>query len=362
MLGGTHLNVGCILSKAMLNNSQICHQTLHDIKKRGIDDVKLNPPKVLKAKEDSVDSFTKSIEILFKIGGGGESTMEAKSIMIAIGSVIAPFPDGAIEIDSQQIVSSTGALSLQKTGDGQSMESTKIIGSVGTDEEISKQFQNAMTKQGLKFKLSTKALSSEKKDRKVVVTTEAGKDGMHDSLETDVVLVAVGRRPYIQDLGLENVGVEVDSRGRIATDDQFNTSVPKIKHIGDVTFGPMLAHKAEEEGIAAVEYIHRGHGHVNYGTIPSVVYMYMHPEFLANLRAKTNLDTEGRVKLLIKVETDRILGVHTICPNAGAMIAEGMLALEYGANTEGIARTTHTQCCPRRFAKPPQEGSSRHPR
>ncbi|KAI9429075.1 hypothetical protein H4582DRAFT_2065868 [Lactarius indigo] len=134
-----------------------------------------------------------------------------------------------------------------------------------------------MTKQGLKFKLSTKALSSEKKDRKVVVTTVAGKDGMHDSLETDVVL-AVGRRPYIQDLGLENVGVEVDSRGRIATDDQFNTSVPKIKHIGDVTFGPMLAHKAEEEGIAAVEYIHRGHGHVNYGTIPSVVYMYMHPE------------------------------------------------------------------------------------
>ncbi|KAI9429248.1 dihydrolipoyl dehydrogenase [Lactarius indigo] len=365
MLGGTHLNVGCILSKAMLNNSQICHQTLHDIKKRGIDDVKLNPPKVLKAKEDSVDSFTKSIEILFKvnkvdyiikIGGGGESTMEAKSIMIAIGSVIAPFPDGAIEIDSQQIVSSTGALSLQKVNervviiDGSTVRLE--MGRVWSRPRslAAKQFQNAMTKQGLKFKLSTKALSSEKKDRKVVVTTEAGKDGMHDSLETDVVLVAVGRRPYIQDLGLENVGVEVDSRGRIATDDQFNTSVPKIKHIGDVTFGPMLAHKAEEEGIAAVEYIHRGHGHVNYGTIPSVVYMYMHPEykvgrfqFLANLRAKTNLDTEGRVKLLIKVETDRILGcTPSVGPNAGAMIAEGMLALEYGANTEGIARTTHT--------------------
>ena len=207
-------------------------------------------------------------------------------------------------------------------------------------------------------------------------------------LEADVVLVAVGRRPYIQGLGLEKIGVEVDSRGRIVIDDQFNTSVPNIKCIGDVTFGPMLAHKAEEEGIAAAEYIHSGHGHVNYGTIPSVV--YTHPEvawvgkteqelkkdgvqykvgrfpFLANSRAKTNLDTEGQVKFLVEAETDRILGVHIIgaCsvsafetwdrvdkdafaigPNAGEMIAEGVLALEYGASAEDIARTTHAHVC-----------------
>ena len=217
---------------------------------------------------------------------------------------------------------------------------------------LRKQFQKSLTKQGIKFKLSTKVLSAEKKDGKVFVTTEAAKDGKQDSvrfppcsfprrsihvkcqLEADVVLVAVGRRPYIQGLNLEKIGVEVDSRGRIVIDDQFNTSVPNIKCIGDVTFGPMLAHKAEEEGIAAAEYIHSGHGHVNYGTIPSVV--YTHPEvawvgkteqelkqaevkykvgsfpFLANSRAKTNLDTEGQVKFLVEAETDVILGVHII--------------------------------------------------
>ncbi|KAH8986136.1 dihydrolipoyl dehydrogenase [Lactarius akahatsu] len=410
-LGGTCLNVGCIPSKAMLNNSHIYHQTLHDIKKRGIDveGVKLNLQQMLKAKEDSVNGLTKGIEILFKqnkvdyikgtasfvspkiisvqLNDGGESTVEAKNVIIATGSEVAPFPGGAIEIDEQQIVSSTGALSLQKVPEkmvvigggiiGLEMGSVwsrlgaevtvveflNSIGGAGIDEEISKQFQKSLTKQGLKFKLSTKVLSAEKKDGKVVVTTEAAKDGKQDSLEADVVLVAVGRRPYIQGLGLENVGVEVDSRGRIVIDDQFNTSVPNIKCIGDVTFGPMLAHKAEEEGIAAVEYIHSGHGHVNYGTIPSVV--YTHPEvawvgkteqelktdgvkykvgrfpFLANSRAKTNLDTEGQVKFLVEAETDRILGVHIIGPNAGEMIAEGVLALEYGASAEDIARTTH---------------------
>jgi hypothetical protein len=231
------------------------------------------------------------------------------------------------------------------------------------------------------------------------------------------VLVAIGRRPYIKGLNVENVGIEVDSRGRIVIDDQFNTSVPNVKCIGDVTFGPMLAHKAEEEGIAAAEYIRSGHGHVNYETIPSVV--YTHPEvawvgkteqdlkkegvrykvgrfpFLANSRAKTNLDTEGQVKLLVEEESDRILGVHIIgalsnavavavtyfglflfClilgPNAGEMIAEGVLAMEYGASSEDIARTTHahvrfffyfmvpwlivvvprSQRCPRHSAKP----------
>lgn len=410
-LGGTCLNVGCIPSKAMLNNSHIYHQTLHDIKKRGIDveGVKLNLPQMLKAKDESVQGLTKGIELLFKqnkvdyikgtasfaspttisvqLNEGGESTVEAKNIIIATGSEVTPFPGGAIEIDEEQIISSTGALSLQKVpgkmvviGGGiiglemgsvwsrlgsevVVVEFLNSIGGAGIDEEISKQFQKSLTKQGLKFKLSTKVLSAEKKDGKVIVTTEAAKDGKQETIEADVVLVAVGRRPYIKGLGLEKVGVEVDSRGRIVIDDQFNTSVPNVKCIGDVTFGPMLAHKAEEEGIAAAEYIHAGHGHVNYNTIPSVV--YTHPEvawvgkteqdlkkegvryrvgrfpFLANSRAKTNLDTEGQVKFLVEEETDRILGVHIIGPNAGEMIAEGVLALEYGASSEDIARTTH---------------------
>ncbi|KAI0293182.1 dihydrolipoyl dehydrogenase [Multifurca ochricompacta] len=396
-LGGTCLNVGCIPSKAMLNNSHIYHQTLHDIKKRGIDveGVKLNLPQMLKAKDDAVNGLTKGIEILFKqnkvdyikgtasfvspstisvqLSEGGESTVEAKNVIIATGSEVAPFPGGAIKIDEEQIVSSTGALSLQKVPEklvvigggiiGLEMGSVwsrlgsevtvveflSTIGGVGIDEEISKQFQKSLTRQGFKFKLSTKVLSAEKKDGKVVVTTEAAKGGKQETLEADVVLVAVGRRPYITGLGLENIGVEVDSRGRIVIDDQFNTTVPNIKCIGDVTFGPMLAHKAEEEGIAVAEHIHSGHGHVNYDTIPSVV--YTHPEvawykigrfpFLANSRAKTNLDTEGQVKFLVEDETDRILGVHIIGPNAGEMIAEGVLALEYGASAEDIARTTH---------------------
>ncbi|KAI0287850.1 dihydrolipoyl dehydrogenase [Russula brevipes] len=411
-LGGTCLNVGCIPSKAMLNNSHIYHQTLHDIKKRGIDveGVKLNLPQMLKAKEDAVQGLTKGIELLFKqnkvdyIKGaasfvspntisvqlleGGESTVEAKNIIIATGSEVTPFPGGAIEIDEEQIVSSTGALSLQQVprkmvviGGGiiglemgsvwsrlgsevTVVEFLNSIGGVGIDEEIScKTIPKVVDQAGLKFKLSTKVLSAEKKDGKVIVTTEAAKDGKQDTLEADVVLVAVGRRPYIKGLNLENIGVEVDPRGRIVIDDQFNTSVPNVKCIGDVTFGPMLAHKAEEEGIAAAEYIRSGHGHVNYNTIPSVV--YTHPEvawvgkteqdlkkegvrfkvgrfpFLANSRAKTNLDTEGQVKFLVEEETDRILGVHIIGPNAGEMIAEGVLALEYGASAEDIARTTH---------------------
>ena len=182
-------------------------------------------------------------------------------------------------------------------------------------------------------------------------------------MEADVVLVAVGRRPYTEGLNLEAAGVELDNRGRIVIDDQFTTSQKNIKCIGDVTFGPMLAHKAEEEGIAAIEYIKSGHGHVNYNAIPSVV--YTHPEvawvgkteqdlkaegvkykvgkfmFSANSRAKTNLDTEGFVKFLTEAETDRILGVHIMGPNAGEMIAEGVLAMEYGASAEDVARTTH---------------------
>jgi len=410
-LGGTCLNVGCIPSKAMLNNSHIYHQTQHDLKKRGIDveKVTLNLDQMLKAKEDSVKGLTKGIEFLFKqnkvdyIKGtgsfitpnkikvnlldGGETEIETKNVVIATGSEVTPFPGGAIEIDEQQIVSSTGALELSKVpgkmvviGGGiiglemgsvwsrLGAEVTVVeflgnIGGAGIDDEIAKAFQKILTKQGIKFKLNTKVTAADKTDGKVLVKTEAAKDGKEETLEADVVLVSVGRRPFTKGLGLENIGLEVDNRGRIVIDDQFNTSISGIKCIGDVTFGPMLAHKAEEEGIAAVEYIKSGHGHVNYNAIPSVV--YTHPEvawvgkteqdlkkegvqykvgkfpFVANSRAKTNQDTEGFVKIIAEGESDKILGVHIMGPNAGEMVSEAVLAVEYGASSEDIARTTH---------------------
>ncbi|KAG2149175.1 hypothetical protein DEU56DRAFT_781099 [Suillus clintonianus] len=410
-LGGTCLNVGCIPSKAMLNNSHIYHQTQHDLQKRGIDvtGVSLNLPQMLQAKEQSVVGLTKGIEMLFKqnkvdyikgsasfvsatriavqLNDGGSTEVEAKNVIIATGSEVAPFPGGAIEIDEKQIVSSTGALELQKVpkkmvviGGGiiglemgsvwsrlgaevTVVEFLGAIGGAGIDEEVAKQFQKILTKQGIKFKLNTKVLSADKQGGDVIIQTESAKGDKQETLEADVVLVAVGRRPYTEGLNLEAIGVEKDSKGRIVIDDQFNTSVKNIKCIGDVTFGPMLAHKAEEEGIAAVEYINAGHGHVNYNGIPSVV--YTHPEvswvgkteqelkaagvkynvgkfpFAANSRAKTNLDSEGFVKFLSEKETDRILGVHIIGPNAGEMISEAVLAMEYGASSEDIARTTH---------------------
>ncbi|KAF8662039.1 hypothetical protein AX16_001224 [Volvariella volvacea WC 439] len=395
----------------MLNNSHLYHQAKHDFQRRGIEvsDVKVNLEKMLEAKNNSVTGLTKGIEVLFRqnkvdyIKGaasfvnpntvsvqlleGGETQVDAKNIIIATGSEVAPFPGGAIQIDEEQIVSSTGALSLNKVPEkmvvigggiiGLEMGSVwsrlgaevtvveflGTIGGVGIDEEVSKSFQRLLAKQGLKFKLNTKVLSAEKKDGKVLLTAEGAKGGNQETLEADVVLVAVGRRPYTEGLNIEAAGVELDNRGRIIIDDQFTTSKSHIKCIGDVTFGPMLAHKAEEEGIAAVEYIKHGHGHVNYNAIPSVV--YTHPEvawvgkteqdlkaegvkynvgkfsFMANSRAKTNLDTDGFVKFLTEKETDKILGVHIIGPNAGEMIAEGVLAIEYGASAEDIARTTH---------------------
>ncbi|GBE85806.1 hypothetical protein BKA93DRAFT_787135 [Sparassis latifolia] len=410
-LGGTCLNVGCIPSKAMLNNSHIYHSTQHDTQRRGIDvaGVTLNLPQMLKAKDDAVTSLTSGVEFLFRqnkvdyikgtasflsttrlnvqLNEGGETEVEGKNIIIATGSDVAPFPGGGIEIDEDQIVSSTGALSLPKVpekmvviGGGviglelgsvwsrlgaqvTVVEFLSGIGGAGIDEEIAKQFQRTLSKQGIKFLLNTKVTAAEKRDGKVYVNTESAKGGKEETLEADVVLVSVGRRPYTTGLGLDKIGVELDPKGRIIIDDQFNTSVHGIKCIGDVTFGPMLAHKAEEEGIAAVEYIKSGHGHVNYHAIPAVVYTY--PEvswvgkteqelkaagveykvgkfpFTANSRAKTNLETEGLVKFLTEKETDRILGVHIMGPNAGEMIAEAVVAIEYGASSEDIARTCH---------------------
>ncbi|WVF70065.1 dihydrolipoyl dehydrogenase [Kwoniella sp. CBS 6097] len=408
-LGGTCLNVGCIPSKAMLNNSHIFHQTQHDLKNRGIDveGVKLNLPKMLAAKESSVKALTGGIETyLFKKNGidyikgegsfaspskinvklleGGETQVEAKNVIIATGSEVTPFP--GLEIDEERIVSSTGALELKEVPKkmivigggviglelgsvwsrlGAEVTVVEYLGAVGAgmDGEVGKQFQKILAKQGFKFKLNTKVISGQREGDKVTLKVDAAKGGKEETLEADVVLVAIGRRPVTKGLNLEAIGVETDKRGRIIIDDQFNTSAKGVKCIGDVTFGPMLAHKAEEEGIAAVEIIKSGHGHVNYDAIPSVV--YTHPEvawvgkneeelkaagvkykigkypFAANSRAKTNQDSEGFVKFIVEKETDQVLGVHIVGPSAGELITPAVLAMEYKASAEDIARTCH---------------------
>ena len=231
------------------------------------------------------------------------------------------------------------------------------------DAEVSKQIQKILQKQGIKFKLGTKVTKGDDSGATVALGVEAAKGGKEESLDADVVLVAIGRKPYTDGLGLDAIGIEKDEKGRLVIDQEYRTKIPHIRVVGDVTFGPMLAHKAEEEAVAAIEYIKKGYGHVNYGAIPSV--MYTHPEvawvgqteaeikaagikynignfpFSANSRAKTNLETEGFVKFISDAETDRILGVHIIGPNAGEMIAEATLAVEYGASSEDVARTCH---------------------
>ncbi|KAH7154824.1 dihydrolipoyl dehydrogenase precursor [Dactylonectria estremocensis] len=408
-LGGTCLNVGCIPSKSLLNNSHLYHQILHDTKKRGIEvgDVKLNLAQFMKAKDDAVNGLTKGVEFLLKKNGveyikgtgtfvdeheikvalndGGETSVRGKNILIATGSEATPFP--GLEIDETRVITSTGAIALQEIPKtmtvigggiiGLEMASvwsrlgTKVtvveflgqIGGPGMDTEIAKATQKLLKKQGLEFKLNTKVVSGDKSGELVKLEVDAAKGGKPETLEADVVLVAIGRRPYTGGLGIENIGMELDERGRVIIDSEYRTKIPHIRCVGDVTFGPMLAHKAEEEAVAVVEYIKKGYGHVNYGVIPSVMYTF--PEvawvgqteqdlkndkipyrvgtfpFSANSRAKTNLDTDGMVKMIADPETDRLLGVHIIGPNAGEMIAEGALALEYGASTEDIARTCH---------------------
>lgn len=408
-LGGTCLNVGCIPSKALLNNSQLYHQIKTDTAKRGIDvgDVKLNVANFQKAKDTAVNQLTSGIEMLFKkngvtyykgngsfidenkiqvdaVEGGENAVLEAANIIIATGSEVTPFP--GITIDEERIVSSTGALALKEVPKKLAIIGGGIIGlemgsvysrlgsevtivefqsAIGAsmDGEVAKATQKFLQKQGFKFKLGTKVLGAERKGDAVTLEVENVKNGKKETLDADVLLVAIGRRPYIEGLNAEVLGLEVDKRGRLVIDDQFRSKHEHIRVIGDVTFGPMLAHKAEEEGIAAAEYIKNGHGHVNYANIPSV--MYSHPEvawvgqteeqlkeaginykvgkfpFIANSRAKTNMDTEGFVKFIADAETQRVLGVHIIGANAGEMIGEAGLALEYGASTEDIARVCH---------------------
>ncbi|CAG85768.1 DEHA2C01342p [Debaryomyces hansenii CBS767] len=409
-LGGTCLNVGCIPSKSLLNNSQLFHQIQHDSKHRGIEisgDVSINIDTLQAAKDKAVKGLTGGVEMLLKkngvtyfkgegsfidennvnvkpIDGSEDIQISAKNIVVATGSEPTPFP--GIEIDEERIVSSTGALALKEVPKKMSIIGGGIIGlemasvwsrlgsevtviefqnaiGAGMDGEVAKQIQKLLGKQGLKFKLGTKVTKGVRDGETVKIEVEDVKSGKKEDLDADVLLVAIGRRPFTNGLNFDKIGLEADDKGRLVIDNQFRTKHEHIRVIGDVTYGPMLAHKAEEEGIAAAEYIKNGHGHVNYANIPSV--MYSHPEvawvganeeqlkeqgikykigkfpFIANSRAKTNLDTDGFVKFIADAETQRVLGVHIIGSNAGEMIAEAGLALEYGASTEDIARTCH---------------------
>jgi dihydrolipoamide dehydrogenase len=406
-LGGTCLNVGCIPSKALLNASHHYHDAQHNFKKMGIthDNLAVDLPTMMKQKGKAVTGLTKGIEGLFKknkvdyvvgkgsitsansidvaLNDGGSQTLSTDKILIATGSEPASLP--GIDVDEKSIVTSTGALDLKKIPESMVVIGGGVIGlemgSVysrlgskvtvvefldalvpGTDHEIAKEVQKMLKKQKFAFKFKTKVTGATKTDNGVQLTLEPAKGGESETLDAEVVLVATGRRPYTSDLGLENLGINM-TRGMVDVDDHFQTNVPGIYAIGDVIKGPMLAHKAEEEGIAAIEIMSGKAGHVNYDAIPGVI--YTHPEvatvgateqdlkekgikynvgkfpMMANSRARTNDDAEGIVKVISDKETDRILGMHIVGPNAGELIAEGVLAMEYGASSEDIARTCH---------------------
>jgi len=411
-LGGTCLNVGCIPSKSLLHNSHLYHQAMHDMEERGIsvDNVKLDLTKMLKQKDKTVDQLTGGIEYLFKKNGvdyvkasgkltstteiecdlieGGKETIKAKNILVAVGSEVTPFPGGAIEIDEEKIVSSTGALSLKEVpkrltligagviglelGSVWSRLGAKVtaveylgnIGGVGIDLDVAKQFQRILKKQGIEFKLNTKVESVEKQDDgSLKVMMEDVKKGKKVEMDTDVVLVCVGRRPHMEALGLNDLGVKLDDKGRIDVNDRFQTNIPNIYAIGDCIKGPMLAHKAEDEGVICVEGMLGGEPHIDYNCVPSVI--YTHPEVAwvgrseeelkkegieytvgtfpmsANSRAKCTGETDGMVKVLGDKKTDRMLGCFIINSSAGEMINEAALAMEYGASCEDMARVCH---------------------
>ena len=406
-LGGTCLNVGCIPSKALLHASELYEAADKEFAGLGIrtGGLELDLPQMLKQKDEAVDGLTKGIEFLMKknkvdylVGKGriagagkveveteeGKQTLDTKHIVIATGSEVTPLP--GVEIDEKRVVSSTGALSLEKVPGKLVLIGAGVIGlelgSVwrrlgadvtvveyldrilpGMDGELAKNAQRIFAKQGMEFHLSTKVTGVDASDADTLkVTIEPTEGGEARTLEADTVLVCIGRRPYTEGLGLENVGIETDKRGVIAND-HFRTSAENVWVIGDCTSGPMLAHKAEDEGTACAERIAGKAGHVNYGVIPGVVYTA--PEiaavgkteeelkaegrkykkgkfpFQANSRARTNHQTEGFVKILADAGTDEILGAHMIGANVGEMIAEICLAMEFQAASEDIARTCH---------------------
>lgn len=406
--GGTCLNIGCIPSKALLHASEMFEEAGHSFPQLGIEvgTPKLNLTNMMAHKDDTVASNTGGIEYLFKknkitafrgtgavkgtgqvVVTGEDGTIQeivTKNIVIASGSVPANLP--GIEIDEQRIVTSTGALKLDKVPENLLVIGAGVIGlelgSVwarlgakvtvvefldrilpGMDGDVAKQFQRMLAKQGMEFKLGTKVTAIEKTDVGLSVTTENSKGGDASSFETDIALVAIGRVPYTHGLGLEDAGVALDERGRIKTDGHYKTSVEGVYAIGDVIVGPMLAHKAEDEGIAIAEILAGQAGHVNYGVIPSVV--YTNPEvasvgkteeelkadgvdyksskfpFTANGRAKAMLASQGFVKILADKATDRVLGCHIVGKNAGEMIHEAAVLMEFSGSAEDLARTCH---------------------
>ena len=402
-LGGTCLNVGCMPSKALLHSSHLYHEAKHGMSGHGITtgDVSFDLDAMLENKDKIVDGLTRGIEGLFKknkvdyvkatgtiLAPGkvraGDQELATRAIVIATGSESTPLP--GVETDEKRIVTSTGALDLDAVPGHLLVVGAGVIGlelgsvwgrlgaevtvvefldhiTPGMDAEVSKNLQRILKKQGMEFRLSTKVTGIDSSGDRLKVTLEPAAGGDGEIVECDTVLVAIGRRPYTEGLGLGNVGIETDRRGMIEVDDHFQTKVAGIYAIGDVIRGPMLAHKAEEEGVAVAELLAGQKPHVNYDAIPGVIYTA--PEvaavgqteeqlkaegisykvgkfpFLANSRARASGLTEGFVKILADADTDRVLGCHIVGAEAGTMIAEVALAMEYGASSEDIARTCH---------------------
>jgi dihydrolipoamide dehydrogenase len=402
-LGGTCLNVGCIPSKALLQSSEHFEEANHKLAEHGVNvgQVSLDLGRMQARKGEVVGANVKGVEFLFKknkvtwLKGEGKITAPgtvqvdgqdyaAKNIVIATGGDVIPLP--GVAIDEKRIVSSTGALELDSVpkhlvviGGGYiGLELGSVWHRLGAevtvveyldrlvpamDTEVGKAFERILGKQGLRFRLKTKVTGATVDDTGVDLTVEPAAGGAAETLRADVVLVAIGRRPYVESLGLEAVGVALDERGRVKTDEHFATSVPGIWAIGDVIAGPMLAHKAEEEGVALAEQLAGQKPHVNYNVIPGVVYTW--PEvasvgeteeqlrargqgykvgkfpFTANGRARAMGDMDGFVKILADDKSDRVLGAHILGPDAGTLIAEIALAMEFGASAEDVARTCH---------------------
>src|SRR5476649_2560892 len=406
--GGTCLNVGCIPSKALLHTSELFQEASTDFAKLGIKaQVSLDLPAMMAHKDKVVSELTRGVEFLLKkykaeaIAGEAHITapgkvevkgkdgtvrvLQTKHIVIATGSEVAIIQ--GVTIDEKQIVSSTGALALTSVPRrllvvgggyiglelgsvwrrlGSDVTVVEFLDRItpGLDGEVGKQFQRILTKQGMKFQLSTKVAGVERKGDGLVVTVEPAASGDKKIIETDIVLVSIGRCAFVDNLGLDKAGVALDARGRVVTDTHFATNIPGIWAVGDCREGPMLAHKAEDEAVACAERVAGRAGHVNYDAIPAVVYTA--PEvasvgkteeelkaagiaykigkfpFTANARAKTIAATDGFAKVIADAKTDRVLGVHIMSANAGEMIAEAALAIEFGASSEDIARTCHS--------------------
>jgi len=408
--GGTCVNVGCIPSKALLHASEMLLEAQHSFADLGIDvgTPKFDLTKMLAHKTRTVEQNTKGLDFLMKKNkidtfrgtgkvlaagkvaingeGGKEQTVETKNIVIATGSDVAGIPGVEVAFDEKVVVSSTGALELAKVPAHLVVVGGGVIGlelgSVwarlgakvtvveyldtilgGMDSEVAKQFQRMLEKQGMTFRLGAKVTAVAKAKKGATVTFEPAKGGEAETLEADVVLVSTGRKPFTEGLGLKEAGVELDERGRVKTDNHLRTNVAGIYAIGDVVVGPMLAHKAEDEGVAVAEIIAGQAGHVNYDVIPSVV--YTSPEvasvgktedelkkagidykagkfpFSANGRARAALHTDGFVKVLADKATDRVLGVHILGHGAGEMIHEAAVLMEFGGSSEDLARTCH---------------------